>query len=212
MGADAESLASTLVVLAGGASTRMGEPKGLVKVRGRVWIDVQLGAYRAAGGARVVVALGYAHERYMAESEELRRVSFAINARPERGPFSSLACALALVDHDASLFVLPVDVPCPGADVWRALERTLAPAAPNGPPHAAPVDVCVPVLGDRGGHPVLLSRAFVAHLRTLELRARLDNEIRKARRVERVPVTDPRVRMNLNAPEDWAKVGLTMTG
>jgi molybdenum cofactor cytidylyltransferase len=190
---DAE-LRATLVVLAGGASTRLGEPKGLVRVRGRPWIELQLEGFEACGGRQAIVVLGYDAERY---ESVVTRARVVVNPQPERGPFSSLACALAVVPPDApGVFVLPVDVPCPTPDTWRALERALAPG----------VDACVPTLDARGGHPVLLSPAFVGRLRALAPAARLDAEIRASPRVVRVPVADPRVQMNLNAPEDWARL------
>jgi CTP:molybdopterin cytidylyltransferase MocA len=190
----AAELLSTLVLLSGGASTRLGEPKGLVRVGGRPWIDLQLLAFEACGGKQAIVVLGYDAQRY---DSVCIRAQVAVNPRPELGPFSSLACALALVQSDTpGVFVLPIDVPCAEPDTWHALEQALQ----------AGVDAVVPVLEGRGGHPVLLSPAFIAHLRKLPSDSRLDREIQASAHVVRVAVDDARVRMNLNTPEDWARV------
>src|SRR5260221_7737993 len=82
-------LAHALVVLAAGASTRMGSPKGLVVVGGETQIARVVGGFRRAGGARVIVVLGNGREGYEGAVASLS-VDVAVNAAPERGQFSSL--------------------------------------------------------------------------------------------------------------------------
>jgi len=195
-----------VVLLAAGRSSRMGEPKGLVQVDGRAWLDHQLDALQ---GRRVIVVLGEDRERYEVAIPSLpRRVEVAVNERPERGPFSSLQVGLARVTPGRPAFVLPIDVPAASSAVWAELEASLLPtrfaAVPTWGPDA------------RGGHPVLLSSRLVATLLTRDPESsRLDRELAAAALdpgldpaggVARVPVGDPRVRLNLNAPEDWVKL------
>jgi len=198
--ADADA---SLVVLAAGASSRMGEPKGLVTVRGRPWIDHQLDAARSAGVRRVVVVLGRDRGPYLQAVPSLaQRALVAVNPDPDRGPFSSLQCGLRALGADGprAAFVLPVDVPAASPEVWRALAAALAAALPVD----SSIDAAVPVHGGHGGHPVLLSSAFAARLLALAPDDRLDHALRRPGvAIARVPVVDPRVRMNLNRPEDW---------
>ncbi len=201
-----------IVLLAAGKSSRMGEPKGLVRVAGRPWIDHQL---RSLDGRRVILVLGDDRERYLTEIPSLaQRVVIVVNPAPERGPFSSLQVGLALVTPGAPAFVLPIDVPAASAPVWTRLEQALA-----GGWAAA-----VPTHGedDRGGHPVLLSSRLLATLLSRPpATTRLDHElaglsggegrdpgrsVSAPQGLVRVLVDDPRVRLNLNAPEDWAKL------
>jgi len=95
----------------------------------------------------------------------------------------------------SAAFVLPVDVPAPAPEVWRALWDAR---------HGA--WVCVPEYRGRGGHPALLSARFVEELLALPPESRLDEEIRRVdpRRVRRIPVSDPRAAMDLNTPADYA--------
>ena len=44
-----------LILLAGGKSSRMGTPKGLVDYQGQPWLLEQLGRFRAACGERAMV-------------------------------------------------------------------------------------------------------------------------------------------------------------
>lgn len=179
------------VLLAAGRSSRAGAPKGLVPWRGRAWIEHQLQALPG----RAIVVLGLDRDRYLAEVPSLAsRAEIVVNPDPDRGPFSSLQLGLAAAR--GAVFVLPVDVPAPSSAVWTALADAL---------HA---DAAVPVLGDRGGHPVLLAEPFAARLRTLlPPDARLDEQLKHGRaNVTRVPVGDPRVGMNLNTPRDWGQL------
>jgi molybdenum cofactor cytidylyltransferase len=187
---------SDVIVLAAGRSSRMGEPKGLVQVQGRPWLELQLDAIERAGG-RAVLVLGADRERYRQALPDLpERVRLAFNDDPDRGPFSSLQLGLALLGAGAPAFVLPVDVPAAGAAVWQALREALTTG----------VDAAVPVLEDRGGHPVLLAASTVAHLRDRPATSRLDAELAALPRVARIPVKDLLVRLNLNAPQDWGKL------
>jgi molybdenum cofactor cytidylyltransferase len=187
-----------VVLLAAGRSSRMGEPKGLVLFAGRPWIEAQLAAL---DGRRVTVVLGHDGARYLEVIPDLaKRAEVVVNPDPDRGPFSSLQVGLAAVrgSAPAPVFVLPVDVPAASAGVWRALEEALDPG----------LDAAIPVFEGRGGHPVLLASPFIGRLCSRDPaspEARLDVELRLAK-ARRVPTDDPRVRMNLNAPEDWGKL------
>jgi CTP:molybdopterin cytidylyltransferase MocA len=122
-----------------------------------------------------------------------------VNVDPDRGPFSSLQCGLAHIAPGQPAFVLPIDVPAASPAVWAALAASLAAA-----------DAAVPTTPeDRGGHPVLLAPSFIACLRSLPptaVDARLDMQLRRHAHVIRVPVADGRIRLNLNAPEDWGRL------
>ena len=176
----------------------MGEPKGLVAFEGHPWIEAQLATL---GGRRVVVVLGHDRRRYLEAIPGLAaRAEVVVNPDPDRGPFSSLQVGLAAVSTSPPVpaFVLPVDVPAASAPVWDALEEALGPG----------LDAAIPVFEGRGGHPVLLAPSFIARLMSQDPaspEARLDVALRSAK-VERVPTSDPHVRLNLNAPEDWGKL------
>lgn len=200
--ADADGdAAADLVVLAAGASSRMGEPKGLMAYRGRPWIEHQLDAAQRAGVGRIVVVLGRDRQRYVhavPSLEQHGRAVVVVNQDPDRGPFSSVQCGLhaRAAEGSRAAFVLPVDVPAASPEVWHALTAAL-----HADPH---FDAAVPVHGGRGGHPVVLASSFAARLLALPPGDRLDHVLhRPGVTVARVPVADPRVRLNLNHPEDW---------
>ena len=177
----------------------MGTPKGLVEYQGRPWLLEQLRRFEAASGKEAVIVLGYHQERYFeripwllsarqeASIQSGLAVSVVVNKTPELGQFSSLQSAIPfLLEKDWSgAFVLPVDVPGPRREIYDRLGAALS----------KKVDVVIPHYRSKGGHPVLLSRRFLARLISLPFAdddARLDKQIRalSQERVAKVRVSD----------------------
>src|SRR4051812_27701544 len=87
-----------LVILAAGASDRMGSPKGLLSINGQPFLAWQLARYEAASGTTYKVVLGAAAKAYQ---ERILGLASVINPHPELGPFSSLQIGLrALLESD----------------------------------------------------------------------------------------------------------------
>lgn len=199
MSSPAQSL-SPLVVLAAGRSSRLGFPKGLVRVEGMPWLERQLRSYAACGGDRACVVLGHDLDVYRASLPWLdaaRRAAIrrfglelraAVNPEPDRGMRSSLDLGLAELAAEGSVFVLPVDCPAP-SELWARLER-------------AEGDAVVPTHGGRGGHPVRLGESVRAALRRSDAPL---NEVLRSCAVRRLEVDDPSVVTNLNGREQWER-------
>ena len=164
----------------------------------------------------VALVLGYDRDRYLealgCTQGELSNVllyggcSLCLlhNSSPEFGPFSSLKQACYWIESAAdypAAFFLPIDTPLPSATVLYEL----AAAMKSG------INVVQPRFGNRGGHPVLLSRDFLSEISVVSAQsadARLDVQIRKRRNsglAVGVAVTDSRVVLNLNDPQAWER-------
>ena len=97
------------VILAAGASSRMGSPKALLDYRGETFIG-RLVRVLAGSCDPVVVALGYHAETIRPAVPE--PATIVINPAPERGQLSSLQTALDLLPPEAEGFAfIPVDSP-----------------------------------------------------------------------------------------------------
>lgn len=228
-----------LIILAGGKSSRMGTPKGLINYRGDFWLLEQLRRFKAASGERTVIVLGFHHEQYFekiswsrtAVNESVNQlglnISVVVNPNPEYGQFSSLLSAISILSvrppcsgqlpegpgfafperrtptpegnfFIPGAFVLPVDVPGPQKKVYERLTGVFG----------EPVEAVIPRYQSKGGHPVLLSRAFLRRLATVSpssAEARLDLQIRSlpVDRVTFVPVDDAFVCLNMNSLDEF---------
>lgn len=199
------------ILLAGGKSSRMGTPKGLLSADGQPWLRAQVRRLHDSGATDVVVVLGFDHDRYCAKIPELatamntwrafehHRLAVVINHHPERGQFSSLQTALHWLAHDppAGCFILPIDVPAAAPTVWKALAGSLT----------NDVDAAIPFYQAKGGHPVLISWRFAQQLSVLapdDPHARLDRQLRRLppNKIAHVSVVDPTIVRNCNTPDD----------
>ena len=54
-----------LIILAGGRSSRMGSPKGLLDYHGTPWILEQISRFNCVQNAKVYIGLGYDYEKYV---------------------------------------------------------------------------------------------------------------------------------------------------
>ena len=176
------------IILAGGASTRMGRPKALCTWQGRpfVWHLVQLAA---AHCERSVVVTG-AHEL---STELVAPATLVRNEDWERGRLSSLQTGLRAAPGADAYLVLTVDQPRVQPATIAAL---LAAARSEGA-------IVQPSAGERRGHPVVYPAEAVSHLLNLPPTATARDlyGVADLRRVS-VEVDDPAIFENIDTPED----------
>lgn len=138
------------VVLAAGASRRMGRPKPLLPVGGRPCLERVLDAFRAAGHGPVVLVLGCRHREILAGIRPGPGVVPVIHRGWESGQTGSVKAGLRAVAPSApAVFVMPGDHPLLEAESIRALAARLE----EGP---AGRSIFIPTWRGRRGHPLLL--------------------------------------------------------
>lgn len=137
----------TGVVLAAGASQRLGRPKQLLPLHGATLLDATLARVREAGLDQVVVALGGAAEE-IRERVDLHGVEVVLNPDFGAGCATSIRAALSQVNPDAEGIVLVLgDQPGVGAGAIAALMAAA---------HDHAVGVCE--YDDGLGHPLWFHR------------------------------------------------------
>lgn len=188
------------IVLAAGASTRMGRPKALLAFPdGSTLLERQC-ALLLEGGCSQVIAVVGARAAEIQQAHPALPARWAINEGWERGQFSSLQVGLAaaLESDPEGALVLPIDA----LTGTPAIPEALITVAGHNP-H---IDAIIPDLDGRGGHPVYLSRSAIARLLALPPEgksSRLDFQISQLGQVLRLPVSDPGIIENINTIEEW---------
>ena len=187
------------VVLAAGASTRMGEDKAMLQFAGRTFLAGAIQLLQSACDFVVVVTGN--------NTDLLRPVIYQNSAyvvhnwNPERGQFSSLREGLqAVLDRgrDAACVTL-VDRPPARPDTLAFLKTQFLSTVPER------TWAIVPEFQGKHGHPVIFAREMMEiFLRADPARSAREIEHEHQSRIQYVPVDDSRVVLNINTPEDYS--------
>ncbi|MEJ2208883.1 MAG: nucleotidyltransferase family protein [Anaerolineae bacterium] len=183
------------IVLAAGASRRMGQPKQLLPIDGQPMVRLVTEAACAAGLAQVVVVLG-AHAADVAVALEGLPVGLVVNEDWREGMSTSLGVGLgALRPEIAAALLVLADQPDLSPELLRAL---VARYRATGAPLVAPYH------GGRRGNPVLFDRALFAELEAVTGdRGGRSVVARHEAELERVEVQDPAVVSDVDTPQDY---------
>ena len=190
------------ILLAAGASSRMGSPKPLLPWAGTTLVEWEVAQLQQAGVDEVIVVYG-------ARADLVRRVlrggtgTPVFNARWAQGRATSLAAgASALLRGQSTpdlVIVQNVDQPAPAS----LIERVLAEA------HAAATEVVQPVYLDaqgveHGGHPVVLRGALLPALAAASEATEGLRGVLAGRAVHRVRIEgEPATAWDLDTPEAY---------
>jgi molybdenum cofactor cytidylyltransferase len=121
--------ACAAVVLAAGASTRLGQAKQLVSIDGEPLLLRTVRLAREAGCAPIVVVIGFEAERMRAELADAAVIAVT-NEAWESGMGSSLRCGIAALDgvdpRPLDALLLVCDQTALGVDVLREVRRVHA--------------------------------------------------------------------------------------
>ncbi len=173
------------VILAAGASRRMGWPKALVEFEGQTFLDRMIAAVNEVCEP-IIVVLGYAAEQVRRGTRLAHRVRFVVNPHPELGQLSSLQCGLrALPAVFEGVLFTPVDFPC----VQPATVRQLVEAFRS---RSSGIAVVVPSWRGQRGHPVCVDPGVVRELLQLPLQGQARDVIRRYREQTLVVDTNDR--------------------
>jgi molybdenum cofactor cytidylyltransferase len=186
------------LVLAAGASSRMGRPKQLLDWRGRPLVRVAAEVALAARLSPLLVVVGGAQAEV---ADALAGLPLRIVANPDyaAGQSTSLRSGIAALDHDAdAVVVLLGDQPFVTAAI---VEQIVAEWQASG------AAIVAPTYAGQRGNPVLFARAVFPELLAVQGDQGARGVLAADReRIRLVAFGDPRPLADIDTPEDYERL------
>ncbi len=188
------------LILAAGASRRMGSPKALLQLRGETFLDRLIDGLSAVCSP-VIVVLGYDAEAIRGGIRRGDEAAFAVNPDPSRGQLSSLKCGLAAVPAESEgVIFTPVDYAGVRPSTLVAIGESFRRRSPE-------TLLVIPRCEGRRGHPVCAARDLFAELLALPEEAQARDVIHRYRdRTTYVDVDDPGILVDVDDPAAYRAV------
>ena len=188
------------IILAAGASRRMGSPKALLEYRGETFLNRLIRVFSRF--CDPVIVVGGLHADAIREHlgrNQMNRALLVVNPDPDRGQLSSLQTALAEVPDTASGFLfVPVDCPTVQESTVAGL---IAEFRRQSPPFV------IPRFEGKRGHPVCAARSTIAEFLALPPTAETRAVVNlHADEIEYLEVEDPGVLADIDNLEAYRKI------
>jgi molybdenum cofactor cytidylyltransferase len=197
------------LILAAGESSRMGRDKALLPwppasggqmSSGETFLSAAIRSLSRATEF-VVIVVG-TNESALAPVIYAHGASLVVNPEPSRGQFSSLQVGLReVLNHgrDAAMVTLVDRPPVSGAAI-DTLRQVFGSADQN-------IWAVIPEFSGKHGHPYLVGREMMeAFLRVPATSTAREVEHQNQKHIQYVTVDDPLVAVNINTPDDYAKL------
>lgn len=186
------------VILAAGASSRMGRPKALLQATGGEPFVSRIARALVAGGAGPLMVVTRA-ELAAAVGAAVPDATVVVNPDPARGQLSSLQTAIAAIHPDPpAVLVTLADVPFVSAEtVARLIEAWRASRAP----------LVRPAHHGRHGHPVIFAPPLLDALRTADPAPGARPVVRRfAPQAITLEVDDSGVLLDVDTPAEYERL------
>jgi len=186
------------VILAAGGSSRMGQPKQLLKFRGTSLLRRAIDTALAVPTEQVIVVLGHAADQLLPECTPTN-ATVVLNDQWMEGVSTSLRGGLAAVSSDArGVFIYPADMPLVTPEALRELAHR---QQVSGRPAA------MTEAGGVRGVPVFITRSLFPALMIQEGDVGGAQYLRgHPEAVEAVHFDDPDLVRDVDRPEDYARL------
>ncbi|MCK6650605.1 MAG: NTP transferase domain-containing protein [Bacteroidia bacterium] len=187
----------SVVLLSGGNSSRMGKHKAFLKYEGQYLIIKLFDIYEKMGIKNRISVMNYKlfNSEYANEIEGILKSNQVVkNNFPEKGRTYSIRLALEKVKTDACFFQ-NIDNPYVTVEL---LEKMIDKCTED--------NYAVASFNEKGGHPILLGKNVLSHLKSLTSDDWImKDELRAFDRVK-VEVETDKILLNINTEDDWNKL------
>ena len=186
------------VLLAAGASSRMGRPKALLPWGGSTLIESQTRSLDAAGISGIIVVLGHNASYIASVVHETDRLKVLVNPDYNRGKTTSIKLGIKEVHARTEVvMLLAVDQPRPVPLLKRLVYEHLK---------IRPL-ITQPKYRNQGGHPLLFDSSLLPELLEItEEQQGIREVIRRHRdQINQIAVGSPIVLLDLNTEEEYKR-------
>jgi molybdenum cofactor cytidylyltransferase len=186
------------IILAAGASSRMGTPKALLDYRGETFVGRLVRVLQARCNP-VIVVLGFNADAIRPKIPATAQI--VVNPDPSRGQLSSLQTALEVFPAEASGFAfIPVDSPA-------VSEETVGMLADAFEVRGTSTLFVIPRQKGKRGHPVFATRTIAAELLALPANAEARDVVHAhVDRTRYVDVEDPGIFADVDDPGAYRRL------
>ena len=185
------------ILLAAGESSRMGRLKALLPWRGQTLIEHQVSALRTGGADHVVVVLGHQSDDLLPLLAGRPDVTCVLNPDYLQGKTTSIKAGMSVVNPHTvrNILLLNVDQPRSAADIGHVLDAH----------RSHDFAITVPTCGEKGGHPIALSADLLDELLAISEESQGIKAVvrRRPESVNRIPLDNPEILLDLNTPEQY---------
>ena len=184
------------MILSAGESSRMGEPKALLKIGNTLFINHLIEILSNSGITNIVTILGHNPE-IIAKHIDKNKCSIRINSHYKKGQLSSIITGVDYFEKKnvEGVIICLVDHPLINADIITALVDNFT---------ASGKKIIVPVFKKKRGHPVIFSRVLFQQIRNASPEIGLRQVLwQNEEEICEVEMENENILVGINTPEEY---------
>ncbi len=184
-----------VLILSGGNSSRMNSPKAFLSIKGISLVETLCNTYIFAEINHPIIVFNHTlfQNKWKDKMKAIKSKTIILkNDFPEKGRTYSIQLGLSKIANNSNCFIQNIDNPEINVELLHKMSSIIEDNS-----------FVVPVKDEHGGHPILLGKNIVNHLKNLTSdNWILKDELKLFKRLE-VDAGETNVLLNLNTPDDW---------